>query len=478
MTSTIDISNVGPIAQLTIPVAPGVVVLRGRNGFGKSTALESAAKLAQGEGKLEARYGTPAGSVEGFGATLTVSASRTRGTGELLVSHLAGASIGSFVDPGIQDPERADAARIAELCGLVGAKASMQRFAEALGVSVESLKAAASMKTVQETSVPDMAAGLRRDLQAAAREHERAEATARGAAQALLAASAGPGGDTELSEAQAQAVLADAIRTHARLQESARQAAASFERSVNARRMLDEARTSYSGPTAQEAEAELERLDAECSKLRSALERLVAARSDADTRHMLAKQHEENCAAWEASLAAGENVATVTVADIDNAASAVQKAREGLALATLARDRAEKRAQAELKLAEADHKLQTAQALRDAADATEGVISAEIARVAPAGLKVHHGRLVLEANGKTELFAKLSHGERWRIALDIALDSIPERDGQQKLLVVEQEAWEGLDPINRKLIHEHAKARGAIVLTAECDAGELRAEPM
>jgi hypothetical protein len=68
-------------------------------------------------------------------------------------------------------------------------------------------------------------------------------------------------------------------------------------------------------------------------------------------------------------------------------------------------------------------------------------------------------------------YAELSEGERWKMALDIAVQAV----GQGGLIVVPQAAWEGLDPVNRSLIATHAKSSGVVVVTAEADDGDLAA---
>ena len=58
--------------------------------------------------------------------------------------------------------------------------------------------------------------------------------------------------------------------------------------------------------------------------------------------------------------------------------------------------------------------------------------------------------------------------------MDIAVDAV----GPEGLIVVAQESFEGLDPVNRSELQKHALERKAVILTAEADAGELRAEVM
>ena len=116
----IEIKNIGPIASVTIPVpeAGGVVVLTGRNGSGKSHALEAVSAATTGKGKPPLKDMAKSGTVSVPGVTMTVGRS-VRRQGELQVETLEGRlSIADLVDPGFVDPERADAKRIKALVGL------------------------------------------------------------------------------------------------------------------------------------------------------------------------------------------------------------------------------------------------------------------------------------------------------------------------------------------------------------------------
>ena len=78
----ITLENVGPIERLSIPLPEaGVVVLRGRNGVGKSHALQAVDSLVGGRGRPPCRDGARRAVVEGFGARITISRSLRR-TGE------------------------------------------------------------------------------------------------------------------------------------------------------------------------------------------------------------------------------------------------------------------------------------------------------------------------------------------------------------------------------------------------------------
>jgi hypothetical protein len=76
-----------------------------------------------------------------------------------------------------------------------------------------------------------------------------------------------------------------------------------------------------------------------------------------------------------------------------------------------------------------------------------------------------NARLVIDhpIRGKGVEFHQLSMGEKWRVALALGI----ERVGEGGLLVVEQEAWEGLDSFVRQDIHQFAVENRVYVLTAE-----------
>jgi hypothetical protein len=112
--------------------------------------------------------------------------------------------------------------------------------------------------------------------------------------------------------------------------------------------------------------------------------------------------------------------------------------------------------------AEAVEHRQRAEQLRDAARGTDEVLSDVVASTG-GSLRVESGRLVTDTWRGVTHFSDLSHGEQWKIALDIGIESV----GQKGLLVIDQEAWEGLDPQNRQLIAEHVRDRGVLIITAE-----------
>ena len=106
-------------------------------------------------------------------------------------------------------------------------------------------------------------------------------------------------------------------------------------------------------------------------------------------------------------------------------------------------------------------------AIRNAAKGTDDVLSSLI----PQGpLRVEDGRLVVSSDrSESELFAELSDGERWTIAIDLAANQL-DADG---LLVIPQPAYEGLTESIREMINSHAKERKVTIITAEAVDGPL-----
>ena len=106
--------------------------------------------------------------------------------------------------------------------------------------------------------------------------------------------------------------------------------------------------------------------------------------------------------------------------------------------------------------------------LREKAKQTDEVLSEIVADIPACPLRVIDGRLVTNTKRGATFYSDLSAGERWRIALDIAIQAV----GTGGLLVIPQEAWEGLDPANRAAIDAQAKSAKVVVLTAECSADD------
>jgi len=418
----ISIENVGPIEGLNIPVPAGggIVVLRGRNGSGKTTALESTDRLLGNKGaRLEPTDGARKGSVDGLGARLTVGRS-VRRTGELEVQALAGVDPMAFVDPGLKDADAADQRRLQHLCGLAGLTglpAAFEEVAQTCGLD--------DLRTAQLPDDPVAAAGfLRREAQAKARAVEEEAQRRRTAAQGALDALGGAEHDVE----DLPDLDGPLERLAARLQEL-KGHREQRQRTGDRLQMLDR--------KIAETRAQLQAYEAEREEVAGSLppaedpaeeERILAERED-----LLVRRSEQR-AAQEAHTKAKAARGELEVCEGLEAEAAEQRQR---------------------------------------ADGFHKALFEELREVLPANLRVRGACIQAKKEGRGWVeFAELSFGERVRMAMEIAVRTCPEN----ALFTVQQEAWEGLDPTNRSELNALACEYGVVLLTAEAAEGDLVAQ--
>ena len=128
MTQTLvaKISNVGPIDELEVPLAPGRLTrVTGANGAGKSTAINAVLAACGSDvgSDLTPRDGHSSGSVEMPGVTLRIGKRLSRkGEAETFVVMEDGGDLQKFIDPGVKDPAAADARRIEAILNMAGVK--------------------------------------------------------------------------------------------------------------------------------------------------------------------------------------------------------------------------------------------------------------------------------------------------------------------------------------------------------------------
>ena len=164
----------------------------------------------------------------------------------------------------------------------------------------------------------------------------------------------------------------------------------------------------------------------------------------------------------------------MTIEQINDADTALEAAREESGKAAAGR-RASKHVynMANYIATQQVHEVE-AELFRDAAKATDEVLS-QIIQNAGVDLRVEavaqRIRLVTDTDRGVTPFGELSPGERWRLALDIAAEAVGER-GE---ITIPQDAWEAMDPANKAAIASHVQELGIIVYTAEATDGPLDA---
>lgn len=486
-TSEIMIRDVGPITELTLPCPEkgGVVVLRGRNGLGKTTALRAIDAAVSGRGRIEHRDGAVVGTVSAFGITVKAMRNQTR-TGELEVQSLEGRfSIADLVDPKIKEAGAADAKRIKTLVQLVGSKADPSLFYKLLAGGPQEFQELVSLKALQADDLVTMAAQIKRDLEGRARDLKEQAAKENVAAESCRRVVVGV--DTTLPDDEAKLaedhllVLQELQRLRA--ERKAEQDAA--YRQAAARTSLASVEQTYQGLTVDAAERDLEvragALDVATRSLAAAEEavrvaREQHAREQLRHEHALAalknaREHEAAMEQWRKDLGITVPMSTVTDEQIAEAEADVEAALLAIQTGALVRAAKKQIAAADMHGGEAARLATQSDRLYQAAQNTDVVLSEVVQRL-NCPLRVSHGRLVLKTDrSENELFADLSCGEQWAIAIDIAIEAV----GPRGVLTVGGEAWASIDPLNQTRIHERLVGTGVVLYAEQCDAGDLRA---
>lgn len=471
MTREIDIQHVGGVEHVRIPIPDGggVVVLQGRNGAGKTQALNAVAALG-GDGKIVARDGAETGRVAGCGVAVTVSKS-TRRRGELECVIGDGSALSDVIDPQIVDAARADAARIKALVAITGAEASREFLESVAGVTITE----ACWASLGKPADPADAIGtVKRWLQSQARLCEDDAAEARGQADAFAADAAGVV-DVGVSVEAAELAMHDAIRREATVRSERDACNEARRRAEEANRKLEEA--AQQGPLADEESliAALEDDVAKVDSLREkidAMQRLMektaaAAREKQASLDTLRSVKKQIAALRNAAEAATSPDKLVTDNHVLNAQAAVAEATERFSAAKRAKEADAKRQSAVAAQANADAWRSKAEVYRTAAEKVGGAFSqllkSDVFSVSD------DGRLYVERpNGKKELFSRLSEGEKYRLVIPLVVDKV----GTGGLLPLGQHIWEGLDPNGRIELLSVAKHLGVTILTAEATGDE------
>jgi energy-coupling factor transporter ATP-binding protein EcfA2 len=484
------IKDIGPIAHLDFPVPEdgGIVVFKGANGSGKSTALETIDAAVAGRGRPAARDGTLKGEFQGFGVKLTVGRS-TRRSGEAEVHSLEGKfDVSTLVEPGIADAEKADAHRIKALVQLTGCKPDPNLF-RPLVADVGDFDSLVSPSTLTHSDLLQMAAAVKRDFDAAARKAEHEETNARSRAEACRKATEGVDLDAECRGEVLQQELEEAIAARAKMEADDAAAGRAISAADQARKALDRAKAEYTGPTPEEAQQELDAADGDVATAQGAVEAAervlaearerqraaVSTRDRRQQRKAAAEQHARLASQWQEQIDAAADVRRIPAEQLTEAAQAAGRARERLVQGGIII-----RAKAQLTEADDYRKLaerhrERAERLRAAGQGVDGVLSDLVAKSGvPLRVEIvdHRMRLVLDTKRGRTCFGELSDGERWRIAIDIAIQAV----GTGGEITLPQASWEGLDNENRRAIARQAREGRIIIYTAECDDGDLRAD--
>lgn len=469
----ITLNNIGPLAYTTIPVPPagGIVVLQGRNGAGKSIALDAIqTAVAGGKGKPPLKDCATRGEITAFGARLTVGKS-VRRSGELEVISLESRiHIADLVDPQIIDPLRADAARIKALIGL---SQSTLELADFYGFPDEALR------DLNLSDPLTACAELKRRLNGLALSAEKCRDASIASAEALR--------DSVLNieipdvipeETALNAALETAIRMESAIEQAAKEAEQRKHQAEQARAAMADREVPDVAAARKDVIKADEALQAAIThrqEIQAALRIAQQQEQDAASALTLAEQRANSAineadllAHWQAQITAAERPGP-TQDEVFAAHNAVIAARAALTAAADARRAKAVLEQAQAATDEAQQHSEMAVEARRKAKFTDDILSEKVADLAGCPLTVADGRLVIQTKQRGwTYYSDLSMGERWRVAMDIAIAAV----GDNGLIVIPQEAWEGLDPQNRAALNNQAIAAGVVVLTAECSGDD------
>lgn len=475
---SVEVSNLGPIGALSIKFeGPGVHVVTAPNGAGKSLLLDAVGKLAAGSGKAPLKDGAKRGHVEGFGARLTLGAT-TRHHGECEVSHLEGRfDISELVDPGVASPDAADRRRIKALVSLTGVKPDIKMFEEVIGS--ELVKTHASTATLTTDDLVDQAAKLKRDFERKALEQEDLAKKELAKGLGLEEAIHSIDRSQECDSATLQEGLEAALNRQSTLAERDKHATAHRQRLLEARRKLDVAQGSYTGPSVAEAASRVsvaqdeaahadtvvENLHRQLAQAEQVRDRAYTSLGPVKAALQAAKEYAALVAQCEETLSA-DTVLPVEPDEMEAAVLQVANARKAVEQGAVIRKANEQALQVGEHKARSSAATAAAECLRTCAKQTDDVLSSAIQceRIRVESVD-GVARLVVDhpVRGPGSPFHELSEGEKWRIAIDIAADRV----GEQGLIVLRQEAWEALDCNARECIHRHAVERSVYVLAGE-----------
>ena len=483
--------NTGPItyARVPVPKRGGMVVLEGRNGVGKSELLRHIECITSGKGKGNVKDGAATGSVEAFGITLKLGAKTTRHGKELFVESLEGRlNISELIDPQIKDPLAADAARIKALVQLANVPPQPELFHDIVGGRDE-FEAVISGDTVEAKDLVVMAASVKRDIEKAARTSESQSEHAEGRARASHEIATKVDMKAPYDGAKLQADLEAAIREEARLKSEQLAAVKARQAIKLAKDKLEDADAAYSGLSVADAkvleegamqsvtlaqsqvstlEESLREIQQKLALAQQQLKSELQKRDAAISARKTAEQHEAmlaQCREEITKVAPPEPTAEM----LTRAALEITRCREACDLGVLVRNAKEQLAESEKQLDLAAMHRKRADKLRDAAQAVDNVLSDVVSR-SHKQLRVEGGRLVVDSSGTKEFFHRLSAGQRARLAVDIGIACLPA--DHPSVLIIHQEQFEGLDPINREELAEHAIGRGVTIITARAERND------
>lgn len=478
------IQDVGPIHEYELELRPGVNILRGRNGVGKSTATRAVAKTIGGdEGQLSVRDGADEGIVEGPGVTLRIGHKMTtRGEPAVELDHYG--ALDRLIDPRIKDPKARAKAEVEALLEFLDVRVDAEDIYRLASEEEQVAAAVEGLVVRSKGQVPILQAvlSIRQTAHALARESEKRLETEKARLQAQEEALGDLGWEKgevpdwaeypEEEMEELEAAHRQAEVQAARMRQAAEDRLALLDRQRQVRETMgEEPDIKAARQAVEKAQGEVERLKAELKAATERLGELEERRGEVEGAHDRWKQAQE-ILEREAEGPSMEEAADAE-SDAELAGEKLAKARE--------RDRVKVVwdrlvGQREL-VGDRESEIRHFRAIaHGVASQTRQLLEG---RGMP-GLEIDPQKGITYAGEETEgllrPWSDLSVGQRTRIALTIAAQRA-EAQGWARVLPLDPGWWMSLQPERRQEIAEVAQEHELEILTEEpSDSDELSVE--
>jgi len=484
----VEFKNAGPIEgafQVDVSRGPGLYKLTGAKATGKSTILKSLQLLQGHKVEVTIHDGEMEGHVAGWGVVAPLGP-RRRPSGELELETLEGATFADFIQPqGKTGPTR-DKACIQTLVQLTGVKADPSDYYELCGG-----REAYKKLGVDATDDPVvLAKRVKAKLEQLARDANTEANVETGHLQSIQAQleEVDPNASDDLDALMAARDQAkDAFDRLCDKQYAANERDALI---AKAREALEREKKEYDGPSTEEAARDRDRFEAEYHVCKAKVDDLEAllARAKVEMRQaadkvesaqqaeLQAAKHERTIAAWEKTIA--EPLEHVSQEELDEAQEAVTEAIAAYNLGVKVRDVRKAAEKAEQHANAAGEAKDRAEQWREAASQTFPILTQRLQT---------NEILIEQVEGEARLMVKhptrrkkvffneegdLSEGQRIMVAIKELLPRVK----KPGLFDVPQHVFAGIQPADRKELHEFAVQHGIYLWGAVIDDGELKVE--
>ena len=477
----IAVRDIGPVTEFEYKMTgPGLHVLRGKQGAGKTTILRTVQLATDGRTDIKPtkRDATRRGEATVAGKVLRI-AKRVQEEGEITVDGLGDLDIAALHSPKFKTPVIRDRHRINVLLRLVGVAADASLFHDAVG-GPDAFRKIVSTHDLETDDLVEMAARIKRAVERRAQEHEREKESRLADARAAVQLVEG----VDLSAPHDESALS------AEMASSSEHRAALIQRDIDVTEVLMAAEKAQAELDAVERGPDVAEMEKAVATWRKRVvdreEALLAAEAEVSSAkaahaHAVyalesARRETETLAKWEATIKAGADVQAPTEQELAYAKNRWETAQEAVMCGVKVREALAAQKRAEASSAQAKEAGQRAERMREAArEAGRDVLSDAVASVPDCPLSIvpdlnGDPRLVIATDRSSEEpFEDLSDGERWPVILGIAAS-------RNRLIVLPQAAYGELSPATRHQLHELAVEHECYLLTAEADDGDLRGE--